>query len=183
MKSKISTKASLSCSARTKKNGNRSLPSLLRIPGFILAMMFAPTLAADPFTYVKLGSMNVDGPQKDHPFNLALSLGYELDSYVADFSVAAEVNRSIDDGEYRNGGDIEFESNGLFFIYKSTRSLFVVGRVGYVENKTIIRGHTSRDDGIALGGGLGIVIGQTRLHLEFVSYAGDANHISLGLQF
>lgn len=183
MKATVPSRASLSCSTTAKKDVARALLFLFRSLGFVMAITFAPPIAADPFTYVKLGSMNVDGPQKDHPLNLALSVGYELDSYVADFSVAAEVNRTIDDGEYRNGGDIEFESNGLFFIYKSTRSLFVVGRVGYVENKTIIRGHTSRDDGIALGGGIGVVIGQTRLHLEFVSYAGDANHISLGLQF
>jgi hypothetical protein len=102
---------------------------------------------------------------------------------VADFSVAAEINRSIDEGEYARGGSLEFESNAIFLVYKSTRSLFVTARIGLVETKTIISGDTSRDEGIALGGGVGVVIGRTRLLWEFVSYNGDATHFGIGLQF
>jgi hypothetical protein len=153
--------------------------------GILLAVAMSTTMpvAADSFTYFKLGNMNVDGPQKDHPLNLALGAGYELDSYVADFSVAAEINRSIDEGEYARGGSLEFESNAIFLVYKSTRSLFVTARIGLVETKTIISGDTSRDEGIALGGGVGVVIGRTRLLWEFVSYNGDATHFGIGLQF
>lgn len=156
---------------------------ILRGVMLAIAMSVSMPVAADGFTYFKLGNMNVDGPQKDHPLNLALGAGYELDSYVADFSVAAEINRSIDEGEYARGGDLEFESNAVFLVYKSTRSLFVTARIGLVKNKTIIGGDTSRDQGIALGGGVGVVIGRTRLLWEFVSYDGDANQIGIGLQF
>lgn len=150
---------------------------------FIVAMLFAIAADADSLVYLKLGNMNLDGKQKDHPLNLALNLGYELDNYVADFSIAAEINRSVDDGKLKSGGDLEFESNGVFLVYKSTRSLFVIGRIGYVENKIIERGSAERSNGVSLGGGIGVYIGRARVQLEFVSYAGDANQLSLGLQF
>jgi len=42
---------------------------------------------------------------------------------------------------------------------------------------------TSRDEGIALGEGISVVIGRTRLLWEFISCDGDANQIGPGLQF
>jgi len=155
----------------------------LRSVIFLVIMLVAVPAAADPFTYVRLGGVNVEGSSRDNPLNLALNFGYELDSYVADLSLVAEINRSIDDGEANHGGDLEFESNGLYLIYKSTRSLFVTGRIGVVENKIIKRGNTERSDGFALGGGIGVVIGRTRLQLELTSYTGHAKFFTLGLQF
>ncbi len=150
---------------------------------FLATLSIAAPAAADAFTYVKLGGVNVEGSSKDNPLNLALNFGYELDSYVADLSIAAEINRTVDDGEANRGGGLEFESNGLYLIYKSTRSLFAVARIGLVENKIIKRGNTERSDGFALGGGIGVVIGRTRLQLELTSYTGHAKFFTLGLQF
>lgn len=159
------------------------LAGLLRSVIFLVTMLIAVPAAADPFTYVRLGGVNVEGSSRNNPLNLALNIGYELDSYVADLSLAAEINRTIDDGEANHGGDLEFESNGLYLIYKSTRSLFVTGRIGVVENKIIKRGNTEHSDGFALGGGIGVVIGRTRLQLELTSYTGHARFFTLGLQF
>lgn len=146
-------------------------------------MLIAAPAAADTFTYVRIGGVNVEGPSRGNPLNLALNFGYELESYVADLSLVAEINRTIDNGEASGGGELEFESNGVYLIYKSTRSLFVLARVGLVENKIIKRGDTERSDGFALGGGIGVVIGRTRLQLELTSYTGHAKIITLGLQF
>ena len=156
---------------------------LLRSAIFLATLMIAAPAAADAFTYARLGKVNVEGSSKDNPLNLALNLGYELDSYVADLSIAAEINRTIDDGEANRSGKLEFESNGLYLIYKSTRSLFAVARIGLVENKIIKRGNTARSNGFALGGGIGVVIGRTRLQLELTSYTGHAKFFTLGLQF
>jgi hypothetical protein len=156
---------------------------LLRSVIFLAILLIAAPAAADAYTYVRLGGVNVEGSSRDNPLNLALNFGYELDSYVADLSIAAEINRTIDDGEASRGGELEFESNGLYLIYKSTRSLFAVARIGLVENKIIKRGNTERSDGFALGGGIGVVIGRTRLQLELTSYTGHAKLFTLGLQF
>jgi len=85
---------------------------LLRSAIIIVTMLIAAPAVADPFTYVRLGGVNVEGTSRDNPLNLALNFGYELDSYVADLSLAAEINRTIDDGEANRGGDLEFESMG-----------------------------------------------------------------------
>ena len=159
------------------------LAGLLRSPIFFVTLLLAVPAAADPFAYVRLGGVNVEGSSRDNPLNLALNFGYELDSYVADLSLAAEINRTIDDGEANRGGELEFESNGIYLVYKSTRSLFVVGRIGVVENKIIKRSNTERSDGFALGGGIGVVVGRTRLQLELTSYTGHAKFFTLGLQF
>jgi len=159
------------------------LAGLLRSTLFFVTLLLAVPAAADAFTYVRLGGVNVEGSSRDNPLNLALNFGYELESYVADLSLAAEINRSIDDGEANRGGELEFESNGIYLVYKSTRSLYVVGRIGVVENKIIKRGNTERSDGFALGGGIGVVVGRTRLQLELTSYTGHAKFFTLGLQF
>ena len=159
------------------------LAGLLRSTLFFVTLLLAVPAAADAFTYVRLGGVNVEGSSRDNPLNLALNFGYELESYVADLSLAAEINRTIDDGEANRGGELEFESNGIYLVYKSTRSLFVVGRIGVVENKIIKRGNTERSDGFALGGGIGVVVGRTRLQLELTSYTGHAKFFTLGLQF
>jgi hypothetical protein len=156
---------------------------LLRPVIFVLAISVTAPVAADVFTYVKLGVMDVDVSSKSDPINLALDLGYELDNDLADLSVVAEINRSIDDGRTRHGDDLEFESNGLYLVAKTTRSLFASVRVGVVENKIIEGSSSTRNDGVAIGGGIGVVIGRTRLQIEILSLAGDANHFTIGLQF
>lgn len=131
----------------------------------------------------KLGRMKVDVPATKNPINLTLSVGYEIDSKLADLSIVGEVNRSIVKGEMPDSKDLEFQSNGLYLRWTSIRSLFVTLRGGIVEN--VIRAGASRrtSHGIALGGGIGVVVGRTRLHLEYLSLAGDANFLSLGLEF
>ena len=149
---------------------------------FLLAMTVATPVSADWYTYVKAGPMNVDSASSN-PFNLALDLGYDLDSDFADMSLVAEINRSVDRGDSKDGGDLEFESNGLYLVFRTTRSLFATFSVGVVDNKTIDDRGTDSSDGFALGGSVGIVIGRTRLQIEYTSIAGDANFFSIGLAF
>lgn len=37
--------------------------------------------------------------------------------------------------------------------------------------------------GLAYGGGIGVVIGRTRLQIEYTFFADDAEQLTLGLQF
>jgi hypothetical protein len=163
--------------------------SCLDKAGFLLAavlpvtILFTAPAAADVFTYVKLGKIDVDVASRASPTNLALNIGYELDSHLADLSLAAEINRSIDSGKTGRREDLEFESNGVYLVYKSTRSLFTKLRVGIVDNKIIEGSSSQRSDGIAVGGGIGIVIGRTRLQIEYTVISDDANHFTIGLQF
>ena len=138
---------------------------------------------ADTFVYVRYGEMNVDGKERDDIQNLAFNLGYELDSYRADMSLAAEISRTLEEGKTGQGRDLEFETEGLFLIYRSTRSLFASLRVGLVRATRIRDGDSDSSSGLGVGGGIGIVIGQTRLQIELTSYAAEANFLTLGLQF
>jgi hypothetical protein len=127
--------------------------------------------------------MKVDIPSNTNPTNIALNLGYEIDALLADLSLVGELNRTVSSGETSHGDKLKFESNGIYLAFKTTGALFVTLRGGFVQNKIIAGNTTRRGDGIALGGGIGIVAGRTRLQIEYTSFAGDANYLSLGLEF
>ena len=155
---------------------------ILLVALFLLAMTAVTPVSADWYTYVKAGPMDVD-KASSNPLNLALDLGYDLDTDFADMSLVAEINRTVDRGHSKDGGDLEFESNGLYLVFRSTRSLFATFSVGAVDNKTIDDSGTDSSSGLAFGGSVGIVIGRTRLKIEYTSIAGEANFFSIGLAF
>lgn len=156
---------------------------LLRAALLLVSLLAATPAAADLFTYFRLGNVNVDGISSSNPLNLALDLGYELDSDFADMSIVGEINRTIVSGEIRRDGDLEFESNGLYLMFRTTRSLFATFSIGAAQNKIIAGGVSSSKTGLALGGSVGIVIGRTRFQIEYTSLAGDADFLSIGLLF
>lgn len=147
------------------------------------ACLFALPVCAEMYLGVKTGSMMVDVSTDKNPWNLALNLGYRLDTRLADLSLAAEVNRTLREGETRHGEDLEFESEAIYLAYRTPRSLFWSLRGGIAWDKVIIDGYSSRDDGLLLGAGFGIVAGKTLIQLEYTSIAGDANFLSLSLEF
>ncbi|TNF91077.1 MAG: hypothetical protein JSU67_07130 [Gammaproteobacteria bacterium] len=118
-----------------------------------------------------------------NPKNLAVYAGFQLDNRRADTSLMAEVNRTFSKGEARGGGDLEFESEAIFLRVRTTSSLFVSLRGGIVQDKIIVDSDSRRDDGFLLGGGVGVVSGRTRIELEYTSIAGDANFLSLNIEF
>jgi len=147
------------------------------------ACLFTSSVCADMFFGVKTGSMMVDVSTDKNPVNLALNLGYQLDTRIADLSLAGEVNRTLREGETRRGEDLEFESEAIYLVYRSPRSLFVSLRGGIAWDKIVIDGNSSRNDGLLFGAGFGIVAGKTLIQLEYTSIAGDANFFSLSLEF
>ena len=150
----------------------------------LLGLLLATQSSADLFGGVRLGSATVDVASTANPRNLAAYLGFQLDNQLADISLAAEINRSVKDGRMRSGGDLEFESRAVFLRVRTTSSLFVSLRGGYVRDRITIDGATSaRDEGLLLGAGLGVVAGRTRILLEYGSIAGDANFLNLSLEF
>jgi len=149
----------------------------------LLACFAAAPASAEVYTYIKLGIMDVDVSARDNPVNLAIDIGYDLDSDFANMSIEAEINRSVDHGKTRDGDHLEFESNGLYLVYRTTRSLFATLRLGIVENNIVKGSSSNRDNGMAIGGSVGMVIGRTRLQIEYTSIAGDANFFSVGLAF
>jgi len=151
--------------------------------GVFLALVQVDTAGADVFFGIKAGSMNVDVPAKKNPRNMAAHLGFQLDNRRADFSLMGEFNRTFSAGEARGGGDLEFESEAIFLRVRTANSLFVSFRGGIVQDKIIIDGDAQSDDGILLGGGIGVVAGRTRIQLEYTSIAGDANFLSLNIEF
>lgn len=160
-----------------------SATGLLRPALLLIAILVPAPASADVYTNIKLGSMDVDVPARDNPVNLAIDIGYDLDTDFADMSAEVEISRSIDRGETRNGEDLEFESSGLYLVFRTTRSLFASLRVGIVEDNIVEGGSSNRDIGPALGGTVGIVIGRTRLQIEYTSIAGDANFFAIGMTF
>ena len=147
------------------------------------ACLFTSPVCADMFFGVKTGPMMVDVSTDKNPINLALNLGYRLDTRAADLSLAGEVNRTLREGETRDGEDLEFESEAIYLVYRTPRSLFVSLRGGIAWDKVVIDGKSSRDDGLLFGAGFGIVAGKTLIQLEYTSIAGDANFLSLSLEF
>ena len=132
---------------------------------------------------VKTGPLKVDVPSTSEPLNLAVNLGYELDTHLADLSLTGEINRTVSSGVSSLGDDLEFESKGIYLVYKSTWPLFVTLRSGMVKNEIIAGSQSRKGDGLSLGGGIGIVAGKALLQIEYTWIAGDANFLSFGLQF
>ena len=148
----------------------------------VLCLLVAPA-HADFYLGLRLGDMNIDGPTRENPTNAALYLGYQLDNRLADVSIAAEVNRSTRRGETRSGEDLEFESEAIYVEVTTTSSLFATFRTGYLYDNIVIDDRSDRGSGLLLGAGIGFVSGSARFRLEFTRMAGDADFISLGVQF
>jgi len=157
--------------------------TVLQTASLLILLLSSAPAGADMFAYIRAGGVKVDGISSSNPINLAVDLGYELDSDLADMSIIGEINRTIDSGKLRRGGDLEFESNGIYLMFRTTRSLFATFSIGAVQNRVIADGVSSSKTGIALGGSIGIVIGRTRLQIEYTSLAGDADFLSIGLAF
>lgn len=149
----------------------------------VVFCLLASNADAEFFLGFKLGTVRVDVSTEVNPRNLAVDLGYRLDTGIADLSLAAEASRSVTDGETSKGADLEFQSEAVYLFGKTTRSSFLSYRVGYVRDKIIRGNRTRRNDGWLLGAGIGVVIGKTLLHLEYTEIAGDAQFFSIGLDF
>ncbi len=152
------------------------------------AMLCSLTLLAAPanaelFGGIRLGAVNLDVDAAGDPKNLALYLGFQVPNQLADISLAGEVSRSFDAGKTRRGGDLEFESEALYLVVRSTSSLFVSLRGGFVRDKVVTDRGTQRDDGFLFGGGVGVVSGRVRILLEYTSIADDADFLSLNFEF
>lgn len=163
--------------------GGRRSPRGLGFVVLVAIFFYAAPAVGDMFTYVRFGNVDLHIFSPTNPFNLALNLGYELDSDIADFSIMAEVSRTVNPGDSGAGENLEFESNGIYLVQKSTRSLFASYRIGLVENKIISGSDSDRSSGLAYGAGIGVVIGRTRLQIEFTFFADNAKQLTLGLQF
>ena len=148
-----------------------------------MVILLAVPAHAEVILGAKIGRMKLDLPSSADLTNIAVNVGYEFDSLLADLSLVGEINRSMSSGETSQGDELKFESDGIYIAWKTTRSLFVTLRGGVVQNKIITGNTLRRDDGILAGCGIGLVIGKTRLHIEYTSLAGDANFLSLGLEF
>lgn len=149
----------------------------------VFAVIVSQPLQGGFLIGVKTGTLKVDVPSSSEPLNLAVNLGYELDTHLADLSLIGEINRTVSSGVSLLGDDLEFESEGIYLVYKSTWPLFVTLRGGMVKNEIIAGSLSSKGDGLSLGGGIGIVAGKALLQIEYTWIAGDANFFSFGLQF
>ena len=154
-----------------------------RLLAACLLFAFAAPVAADVSFGLRLGTMEMDRSARDDPDNLALFLAFPLDNRYVDLSLGAEVSRSISDGKNRRGEDLEFESEALYLEVRTTSSMFVSLRGGYLRDKIIAGNRSHRDDGFLLGGGIGFVAGRARVRLEYTDMGGDADFLGLSLQF
>jgi hypothetical protein len=156
---------------------------LWKIAMLLSALTFTAPVLGETFVGIKLGSISLDEAHGSRPKNYALNLGYEFDTLGLNMSIVGEINRTMDKGETRQGDSLEFESDGIYLMLKSSRRVFASLSVGYVENKTITASETRRGYGLALGGGVGVNIGRTRMQLQYTSLADDADFLSLSLDF
>ena len=147
------------------------------------SVLIAGSVAADPFIGLKLALMDVDGKVKEDPLNVAVNFGYSLDTWIADLSVVAEHNHTVDSGETRQAEKLELNANAVYLLWKTTRSMYVSLRAGAVCNEIIEAGNSRDNSGLLLGVGIGQVIGRSRLQIEYTSLAGDATFLGIGLEF
>ncbi len=164
------------------RRGQASGPAIAASLLLPLLLLAAP-VGADLSFGLRAGAMDVDVAARDDPHNLALFLAYQLDNRFIDLSLGGEVNRSYSDGETARGEDLEFESEALYLEVRTTSSLFVSLRGGYLRDKIVSGSRSQRDDGFLFGGGIGFVAGRARIRLEYTDMAGDADFVSLSLQF
>jgi hypothetical protein len=168
---------------RLYKSFSQSFSALLILTAAFLLLLNTDQARADVLAGVKIAMMDLDFPARKDPVNVAFNFGYEFDSLIADLSLIGEVSRTAYSGETGGGKDLDFESESAYILWKTTRSLFVSLRGGLVKNKIITGNQYRRGDGILLGGSVGIVIGRTRLQVEYTSLAGDADFLGVGLEF
>ena len=157
--------------------------NFVRTTILVSALLLSFPAAGDLFAGIRAGTMTVDVPSSRNPLNLAFNLGYGIDTNLADLSIVGEVNRSVIDGKSRHEGDLEFESDAVFLMIKTTRSLFVSLRGGYVRDRVITDAGSDGNSGLLLGFGIGGVAGRTRILIEYTSMAQDADFLSLGIEF
>lgn len=161
----------------------RSISNLVQSIIVFITILFATPAIGDLFIGAKIGKVMVDVPSSSDPTNIAASIGYGFDSLLADLSLVGEVNRTMSSGTTSQGDDLEFESEAVYLVWKSTRSLFATLRGGVVQNETITGSTSLKSNGILIGGSVGLVIGKTRLQLEYTSLAGHADFLAIGLEF
>lgn len=153
-------------------------------PVILIAILLSTTPAAGDMSFgVKLGPVSVDTPSRSDPINIAGDLGYEIDTLLANLSLAVEVNRTIINGETKKGEDLKFKSNGIYLVYKTNKSLYMTFRGGVVQNEIVSGSNSRRNNGISLGGGIGGVVGRGRVQIEYTLIAADANYLSICLEF
>ncbi len=86
------------------------------------AILFVVPAFADVFIGAKLGTMMVDVPSSTDPINLAVDIGYEFDSLLADLSLVGEINRTMSSGTTNQGDELEFESDAIYLVWNITYS-------------------------------------------------------------
>lgn len=169
--------------------GGRAAGSRRFVVGiFICILLSAAQLLTAParaelLLGIKAGRMDIDMPARNNPWNIAAHLGFQLDNRRNDLSLVGEVNRTVDEGRVRGGGDLEFESEAVFLRARTTSSLFASFRFGIVRYEIVTDGDSRGDDGLLLGGGVGVIAGRTRIQLEFTSMGRDADFLSLNIEF
>ncbi|MDH3535327.1 MAG: hypothetical protein OER87_06250 [Gammaproteobacteria bacterium] len=149
----------------------------------VITMLASVPAAGEMHLGVTTGRMSVDVSSSSAPKNMALSLGYEIDTRLANLRLVGEINRTVSRGKTRGGEGLEFESDGIYLLFKTNRPLYFTLRGGVVQDEIITGATTSKDRGFAIGGGIGVISGRARIVIEYTKIAGDADYLSLGLEF
>lgn len=165
------------------KRGKTLMPRMIKIVAFMVYLLFSASASADKFVGFKLVSPEMDKGATDNPLNLAINFGYMLDTWVADLSLIAELNRTVDKGSTQLGEELELNANAIYLLWKTTRSMYASLRAGVVQNEVVEVGDSRYKTGILLGASIGQVIGRTRVQIEYTSLAGDARFFGISLEF
>lgn len=156
---------------------------MMKITLILVSLLFAATANADQFIGFKLAQLDIEKGAAKDPLNIAVNYGYALDTWLADLSLIAEVNHSVEKGRTSQGEDLEFNANAAYLLWKTTHSMYISMRAGIVQNETITAGNSIYKTGLLLGVSIGQVIGRTRLQIEYTSLAGEAKFFGIGLEF
>lgn len=155
----------------------------LVISVFVAGMVVSTAATPQPFVGVKLAPLEVEGSEPDDPLNLAVNFGYALDTWVADLSLVAELNYTVEDGRTYQDQDLQLNSNAVYVLWKTTRSMYVSLRAGAVQNELVEGSDSSYKTGLIVGASIGQVVGRTRVQIEYTSLAGDASFYGISLEF
>ncbi len=151
------------------------------LPVFLL--LLANVAIADTFVGAKLASADIDGPDRGNPFTAAFVIGRALDTWIADLSLVAEFSQTVADGKSAQGDKLAFNSNAVYLLSKSTRSMYFSLRGGLVQTEVVEAGDSDYQTGLLLGAGVGQVVGKTRVQIDYMSLAGEAEYFGISLEF
>lgn len=127
----------------------------------------------------KTGPMMVDVSGADDPTNGGIMLGWELEAFVLDLALEAEITQTMEDGS--NGESMD--TAGAYFSLRTGGPLYFIGKVGYVNWEFENDFGKADDTDESMGLGIGFSVLLLKVEVEYTQINDDVNFVSVGVRW